>query len=147
MKANYIGDFESWALEFKFSVPLTVRFTEIDMYGIVNNAVVISYFEYARIEYFKHIGLMSDWLNPLSETVPVVADVQCDYLKQIKYDEQLIIYVKANSIGNSSVDIHYLARNERDEVVFTGRGTMVQIGRISGKGVPWTDKEKSLFVD
>lgn len=146
MKMNYIDDFESWAKEFNFSVPLTVRFSEIDMYGIVNNAVAISYFEYARIEYFKHIGLMSDWLNPLGETVPVVADVQCDYLKQIKYDEQLKIYVKPNSIGNSSVDIHYMAKNERDEVVFTGRGTLVQIGRTTGKGFPWTVKEKSLFV-
>ena len=147
MKANYIEDFESWASEFKFSVPLTVRFSEIDMYGIVNNAVVISYFELARIEYLKHIGLMNDWLNPSGERVPVVADVQCDYLKQIKYDEKLNIYVKANSVGNSSVDIHYLARNEQGEAAFVGRGTLVQIGRTTGKGIPWTSKEKSLFVD
>lgn len=146
MKANYIEDFESWESEFKYSVPLTVRFSEIDMFGIVNNAVVISYFEYARIEFFKHIGFMNEWVNPLGEKIPVVADVQCDYLKQIKYDEQLKIFVKANSIGNSSVDIHYMAKNERDEVVFIGRGTMVQIDRTTGKGFPWTAKEKLLFV-
>ncbi len=116
------------------------------MFGIVNNAVIISYLEFARIEYFKHIGFMNDWLDQNGGQVPVVADVQCDYLKPIKYDENLNIYVKINSSGNSSVDIHYMAKNERDEVVFTGRGTMVQISRITGKGFPWTAKEKELFI-
>ena len=146
MRANYIEDFEAWALGFNYSVPLTVRFSDIDMYGIVNNAVTVSYLEYARIEFFKHIGLMGGWINPQGEKMPVVADVQCDYLKQIEYDEKLNIFVKVNSVGNSSVDIHYMAKNAQDAVVFTGRGTMVQIDRVSGKGFPWSDKEKSLFV-
>ena len=67
-------------------------------------------------------------------------------MKQVSYDEELDIFVKANSVGNSSVDIHYMAKNEKREIVFTGRGTMVQISRETGKGVPWTEEEKSLFV-
>ncbi|WP_172368967.1 acyl-CoA thioesterase [Sporosarcina jiandibaonis] len=146
MNANYIEDFDTWTSGFKFSAPLTVRFSDIDLYGIVNNAVTISYMEFARIEYFKHIGLMSDWLSPEGDKIPVVADVQCDYLKPITYNEKLAIYVKSNIIKNSSVDLHYMAKNENGEIVFTGRGTLVQISRQSGKGTPWTEKEKSLFV-
>lgn len=146
MKATYIKDFEEWSSGFTYAVPLTVRFTEIDMYGIVNNAVVISYFEYARIEYLKQLGLMKDWLNPNAENVPVIADIQCDYVKPIVYDEKLRIFVKINSVGTSSMDIHYLGKNVDDEIVFTGRSTMVQIGKNTGKGFPWTDDEKSLFV-
>ena len=146
MKANYIEHFDTWVGEFKFSVPLTVRFSDIDLYGIVNNAVTISYLEFARIEYFKHIGLMRDWLNPEGDKIPVVADVQCDYLKPITYNENLEIFVKANSVGNSSADLHYMATNENGDIVFTGRGTLVQISRQSGKGTPWSEKEKSLFV-
>lgn len=146
MRANYIEDFDSWASGFKFSVPLTVRFSDVDLYGIVNNAVTVSYLEFARIEFFKHVGLMSDWLNPHGEKIPVVADVQCDYLKQMKYDDKIAIFVKINRVGNSSMDIHYMAKNGQDEVVFTGRGTIVQIDSVSGKGFPWTEEEKSLFV-
>ena len=50
--------------EFEFSVPVSVRFSETDMYGHLNNTVTFAYFEYARIEYLKHIGLMNDWLDP-----------------------------------------------------------------------------------
>lgn len=147
MKASYIHDFEEWSSGFTYAIPLTVRFSDVDMYGIVNNAVIISYLEYARIEYFKYLGLMNEWVNPTSSIVPVVADIQCDYVKPIQYDEALAIYVKIESVGTSSIDIHYLARNEKEEVVFTGRSTMVQIDKENGKGFPWSSEEKSLFVN
>ena len=67
MKAAYINDLSTWASEFKFSVPVSVRFSETDMYGHLNNTVPFIYFEYARIEFLKHIGLMNDWLNPKGE--------------------------------------------------------------------------------
>lgn len=146
MKATYIENFTTWESEFTFSVPVSVRFSETDMYGHLNNTVPFTYFEYARIEFFKHIGLMSDWLDPAGSTIPVVADLQCDYLKQVYFDEKLEIFVKVASIGNSSIDVHYMAKNRNKDVVFTGRGTLVQISRTSGKGVRWSNKEKSLFV-
>lgn len=145
MSATYIHDFEKWAKEFSYAAPLTVRFSDIDAFGIVNNAVIISYLEYARIEYLKHLGLMNNWLSPDCETVVVVADVQCDYRKPIVYDEQLQISVKINHVGNSSIDIHYLGIDSQSDVVFTGRSTLVQIDKKTGKGAPWTEEEKTSF--
>lgn len=145
MKASYIGDLTTWEKEFTFYSEVSVRFSETDMYGHLNNTVNFAYFEYARIEYFKHIKLMNDWLNPRGEKIPVVADLQCDYVKQVFFDEKLRIYVKANSIGGSSVDIHYMAKNQKDEIVFTGRGTIVQIDRKTGKSAKWTEEEREVF--
>jgi acyl-CoA thioester hydrolase len=145
LKQTYIHDLSSWIAGFTYSVPVQVRFSDTDMYGHLNNTVPFVYFEYARIEYLKHIGLMNDWLNPDGEKIPVVADLQCDYVKQVFFDETLSIYVKPESVGNSSVDIHYMAKNESEDIVFTGRGTMVQVGRGSGKSIPWTEEEKSLL--
>src|SRR4051794_29071387 len=136
---------EKWVEEFSFSVPVTVRFSETDMYGHLNNTVTFAYFEYARIEYFKHLGHMEEWLDRNGTNIPVVADLQCDYMKQVFFDEQLSIYVKAASVGNSSVDIHYMAKNRKEDIVFTGRGTIVKIDRTTGKSVPWKSDQKSGF--
>jgi acyl-CoA thioester hydrolase len=147
MRATYIKDISTWASEFKFSVPVSVRFSETDMYGHLNNTIPFTYFEHARIEFLKEIRLMNNWLDPKSETFSVVADLQCDFVKQVFFDEALMIFVKLATIGNSSVDIHYMAKNRKDEIVFTGRGSMVQIGRHTGKGVPWSEEEKALFAN
>lgn len=145
MRISYIEDMEKWIEEFTFSVPVSVRFSETDMYGHLNNTVTFTYFEYARIEYLKEIGRMTDWLDPHGKTIPVVADLQCDYMKQVFFDEKLSIFVKAASVGNSSVDIHYMAKNSNDELVFTGRGALVQIDRETGKSVPWESEQKTAF--
>ena len=62
------------------------------------------------------------------------------------FGEKITIYVKIARVGNSSVDIHYLGKNEKDEIVFTARGTIVQINAKTGKGVPFTDEEKQLLL-
>ena len=141
MKASYIEDTQTWASEFTFSVQVPVRFSETDMFGHVNNTVVFTYLEYARIEYLHAIKLMNREGN-----IPVVADIQCDYIRQMYFGEKITIYVKIARVGNSSVDIHYLGKNEKDEIVFTARGTIVQINAKTGKGVPFTDKEKQLLL-
>lgn len=145
LRIGYIEDLEKWAEAFTFSVPVSVRFSETDMYGHLNNTVTFAYFEYARIEFLKQIGHMADWLDPNGTTIPVVADLQCDYMKQVFFDEKLSIFVKAASVGNSSVDIHYMAKNAKGKIVFTGRGSIVQIDRTTGKSVPWSDVQKSAF--
>ena len=145
MRSSYIEDIKSWEKGFTFYSEVCVRFSETDMYGHLNNTVTFAYFEYARIEYFKHIQLMNDWLNPNGEEIPVVADLQCDYMRQVFFDEKLRIFVKANSVGSSSIDLHYMAKNEKDEITFTGRGTIVQIDKKTGKGSKWSDEEIKKF--
>ncbi|KGR76849.1 acyl-CoA thioesterase [Ureibacillus sinduriensis] len=146
MKANYIEDPIKWEEDFKFYVEVTVRFSETDMYGHLNNTVPFVYFEYARIEFMKHIGF-TNFSAEAKNTISVVADLQCDFLKQVYFDETLRIYVKAARIGNSSIDIHYLARNDKNEPVFTGRGTIVQIDKATGKAIPWDEKEKLILQE
>ena len=141
MKATYIEDPQTWESEFAFSVEVQVRFSETDMFGHVNNTVVFTYLEYARIEYLHAIKLMNKEGN-----IPVVADLQCDYIRQMYFGEKITIYVKVAHIGNSSVDIHYLGKNEKGEIVFTARGTIVQINVKTGKGVPFTEEEKQLLL-
>ncbi|PLR77724.1 hypothetical protein CU633_08660 [Bacillus sp. V3-13] len=144
-KIAYIKEWSTWEREFEFAYPLKVRFSETDMFGHLNNTVPFVYFEQARIEFFKSKGFMQEWVKPGNETIPVVADLQCDFLEQVFFDEQLDIFVKANSIGNSSVDLHYIGKKKNGAVCFVGRGTMVQISRETGKGVPWSEEARELL--
>lgn len=145
MRAAYIHNAEEWMKGFQFSTQVRVRFSETDMYGHVNNTVIFTYFEYARIEYLKALGLMFTTESG-QDNLLVVADLQCDYMQQVFFDEVLTIYVKTESVGNSSMDLHYLVKNERDEVCFTGRGTLVQLNQQTGKGTPLLEEQKKLLL-
>jgi acyl-CoA thioester hydrolase len=146
-RISYITNMEEWAASFPFQHKITVRFSETDMFGHLNNTVPFTYFEEARIEYFKSVGFMQNWVNDQGEAIPVVADLQCDFVKQIYFNDKLNIHVKADKIGNSSVDIHYMGTKENGTICLTGRGTVVQISRTTGKAIPWTEEAKQLMKD
>nr|WP_018664929.1 thioesterase family protein [Heyndrickxia acidiproducens] len=143
---SYIDDWTSWLEGFEFYQPVTVRFSETDMFGHLNNTVPFIYFEQARIAFLHEKGFMADWAEKGAKSIPVVADLQCDYLKQVFFNEKLRIYVKVGRVGSSSVDIHYLGRNEAGDICFTGRGTMVQILLETGKGLAWTEEERERLL-
>lgn len=143
---KYINQFDEWMEEFSYFNEVTVRFSETDMFGHLNNTVPFIYFEESRIKFFEHLGLMEDWLHSESESIIVVADLQCDFMQQVFFGEKLKIHVKADSLGNSSVDIHYLATREDGTPCFVGRGTIVQVSKKTGKGMPWSEEMKQAFL-
>jgi len=97
----------------------------------VNNTSVFVYFEEARIEYLNSLGLFTDldW----NKYGLVVVDLQCNYLKQMYFNETIDFFVKINEIGNSSFDLHYMAVNKDNQITLTGRGRMVYIDVEIGK--------------
>ncbi|WP_243291273.1 thioesterase family protein [Bacillus sp. FJAT-47783] len=139
-------NFNEWVNSFSFKCEIKVRFSETDMFGHMNNTVPFTYFEEARIEFFKSIGLMQEWMSSNNQGIPVVADLQCDFLRQVFFGETLHIHVKIHHLGRSSIDLHYYASNEKNEPCFVGRGTMVQVSKVTGKSVPWT-KEISEILE
>lgn len=144
-KISYIEDFETWKNEFSFYTKIPIRFSETDMFGHVNNVSAFIYFEQARIEYLSQIGIFSE--EATEAKIPVVADLQCDYIEQLYFGETLKLYVKANSVGKSSADIHYLGLNDEEKVCLIGRGRLVNIDINSGKPVEFSEEERNLMLN
>ncbi|TXL62540.1 acyl-CoA thioesterase [Cerasibacillus terrae] len=141
---SYIKDIEEWRKGFSFYIPIKIRFSETDMFGHVNNVSPFIYFEEARIDYLKSHGLFGD-LN--EEGMPIVSDLQCDYHRQIFLNNELKLYVKTNTVGNTSFDLHYMAINEKDEICLTGRGRMVNVNVKTGKPLELSQQMKDKFLE
>lgn len=139
----YIENFEQWENEFHFFDTIQVRFSETDAFGHVNNTVAFVYFEQARIHFFQSLGVMNEWVN--GPNMIVTADLQCDYRKQVEFGETLLVGVKIAHIGRTSIDVHYLIKNDAKEVCMTGRGRIVQVEKAAGKSAAWDDKLLQLL--
>lgn len=75
------------------------------MFGHVNHTIPLTYFEEVRMDFLKSTGLMEKWKN--SDEMPVVADMQCDYLQQIYFDEPLVVHIKAAKMGTVPPTLTY----------------------------------------
>jgi acyl-CoA thioester hydrolase len=129
-KISYIENLKEWEDSFHFSITFTVRFSETDAFGHLNNTVPFTYFEDARVALLTSIGYE---INANSQLLPVVADIQCDFLKQVFFNETITLFTKINTIGNTSFEIHYMAKNDQGETCFVGRGRIVQINKKTGR--------------
>lgn len=138
-KISYITDYSTWRSEFIFSKEINIRFSETDMFGHVNNTSAFIYLEEARIEYLKKCQLYLEIKN--NKTIPVVVDLQCDFLHQIFFGEKITVFVKVDSVGTTSFDLHYLAENEKGDVCLIGRGRLVNFDVSVGKPLALTADE------
>lgn len=136
-KINYIEDFETWREAFSFSIDIDIRFSEVDMFGHMNNVASFAYFEEARIKYMQYVGIFTDLK---AEEVPVVGDLQCDYHSQVYFGETLTLYVKIETIGNSSMDIHYMGVKPDGKIALTGRGAIINMNKKTGRSAPISDE-------
>ncbi|MFQ5877810.1 MAG: acyl-CoA thioesterase [Acidobacteriota bacterium] len=106
---------------FRLAVPIEVRFKDIDAMGHVNNAVYFTYFENARIAYWRALGLD----RPRSGATYVVARAECDFRSPATMEDDLTCHVRVSSFGRTSFRFEYLLRDERSGRV-VARGSTVQ---------------------
>jgi acyl-CoA thioester hydrolase len=133
--------------DYKYKTPIPIRFSDIDAVGHVNNAIYLTYFEIARLNYWKEI---IDW--NLREHGVIVGRSEVNYLKPITLDDEIVCYVRTTRIGNSSFDmLHLLARitPNGEEICTTGKTVCISYDYSLNKSVsiPLKEREKMIAYD
>jgi len=113
---------------------IPVRWGDMDAFGHVNNTVYFRYMEQVRIE----------WLNSFfdmageSDTGPVLINSKCDFLRSIKYPDQIEVQMYIDSPGCSSFESYYqIYRLGTEKIVCAeGSGKVVWVDRITEKSIP-----------
>lgn len=134
-------DLETWSKSFNFSTSIRTRFSETDAFGHINNVSYFTYFEQARVEYFDSLKIFEylgiDIFDRDSDYIVVTANLECHYLAQLYYGQDVEVYVKTSSIGRTSFELQYcLLEKERGLIAAIGRGSVVYINKKTGKSQP-----------
>ena len=87
---------------FKFKTQVRVRNYEIDWQGIVHNAIYLLYFETARIEYLKALGLSIDLKTIPHDYKVVLVRNEIDYRSPARFDEILNVFARISYIRDTS---------------------------------------------
>lgn len=124
--------------EFKYKIIEEVKFHEVDLMGVVNNAVYFSYFEDGRIKYLQNLKTTYKLKEILEgNSFFIMAHNYCNYLEPGKFDEVLNIYTKIDTIKNTSFTIkHIVENNSNKKIIAEGGGVMVHIDFCSKQKMP-----------
>ena len=75
------------------SISIRVRYAETDAMNFVYYGNYATYFEVARVELMRHLGLSYRAIEEMGIWMPVV-DFHIHYFKPAQYDDEVVIKVK-----------------------------------------------------
>lgn len=108
-------------------IKIQIRFKDIDKQGHVNNANHITYFETARVEYFKDVFRNSiDWIK----TGMILANTEITYKRPILLEDEVYCYTKITRFGTKSFEIENILTIEDEHTKYLcayGKSTLVCI--------------------
>lgn len=130
--------------EFRHRTPVQLRFADVDMFGHVNNAVYIQFLDMGKLLYFKQFMGGRFEHEP---TVPVVANINVNYLEPTHIDDRIEVLTAVTAIGESSLVLEQNIVAADGHVKCTARTVMVNIDVKSGVPTPLSDKWRRAFED
>ena len=107
----------------KLKLELRIDWSEIDLFGHVNNLAILKYVQAARVNYLEIIGLMQ--LQSNTKIGPILASATCQFRKPLFYPGQVMVYSNVNSIKNTSFIIQHEIRNDKSEIVAEAQDVIV----------------------
>lgn len=119
---------------FQTEVKIRVRYGETDQMGYVYYGNYASYYEVARVESFRELGLSYKKLEESGVMMPVL-ELKTKYLQPAKYDDLLTVRVKISEMPRLKIKYEYEVFNEQDVRLNEGETTLVFINMTTGKPV------------
>ena len=129
--------------QFHFYHPIEVRYGDLDPQGHLNNAKYVTFFEQARIQYIKNLGLFKEGQSFMDIGV-ILADVHIAYKKPVEWGTPVKVGVRTLKIGNKSMTVEQtVVHAETEELFAIGEVVMVAYDYRIGKSIPisqeWRD--------
>jgi acyl-CoA thioester hydrolase len=126
--------------DFTFSARTRVGFSDTDAQGIVYYGRYNPYFDLARVEYLRSLGLLR--YEGAGSFVMRANDVE--YFAPAVFDDELEIFVRVSRIGRTSVTFSFEAYRVPDDVLMvTAHQTLVYVDLAERRAIPIPDDYKA----
>jgi acyl-CoA thioester hydrolase len=118
---------------FKYSALTRVGFSDTDAQGVVYYGRYFPYFDLARVEYHRHLGLLTGG----GEAEYVMRAVQIEYHAPARFDDTIEVFVRVSRVGRTSATFEHAAYlYEDDRLMVTAHQTVVLVELVSRKPCP-----------
>ena len=88
-------------IKFHHTLPIQLRFNDVDKFGHVNNTVYFSFYDLGKTEYFSSVCKNVDW----SKEGIVVVHIEANFLSQIFGTDNVAVQTAVTEIGTKSFNL------------------------------------------
>jgi len=129
---------------FRFAYRTRVGFDETDAQGIVYYGRYMPYFDRARVEYLRALGIL---IREPADPEFVMRAQHVEYLAPARFDDELEVYVRVGRIGTTSIDWRFEAFHvEREEKLATADQTLVAVDLAKRRPVRIDDRFREAIA-
>jgi acyl-CoA thioester hydrolase len=114
-----------------FRCALRTRWSDEDRQGVLNNAVYLTLFEEARLQYFLDLGLMPEASFPF-----LLAQSQLRFVSPGRGGVEVQVQMGTTHLGNSSFEQCYRVHGPDGTIWCEGRALLVCYDPNSGRSQP-----------
>lgn len=131
-------------IKYNHSMPLQIRFNDVDKFGHVNNAVFLNFYDTAKTNYISTVCPNVDW----EKDAIIVVYIEVIFKAQIYSPDHIAVKTAVTGIGTKSFDLsQQVIDTETNEIKCTCRSTMVAYDLTERKTTPLKDEWIKAMCD
>jgi acyl-CoA thioester hydrolase len=88
-------------IEFHHTLPIQLRFNDVDTFGHVNNTVYFTYYDLGKVDYFATVYPSLDW----EKDGIVAVHIEVDFISPIQRMSNVAVETAVVEIGNKSITL------------------------------------------
>lgn len=111
--------------EVKFHAELKLRldWSELDLFGHINNVMFFKYIQASRVNYWDTIKLIRNYEH--IKIGPLLASTTCHFRKPLYYPGNITVQARIDFIKNSSMGIQHRILNDKNEIAAEAQDVIV----------------------
>jgi len=113
-------------------ISFRVRYGETDQMGVVHHGNYALYFEMARIEWLRELGVSYKAMEESGIALPVV-NLTVNYRKPLFYDDELAVTTRLKGLPTATIKFEFEIQNQNKELCSTAEVTLVFLNNSTRK--------------
>jgi len=111
--------------DYTFPVQLELRldWSELDLFGHINNVSYFKYLQASRLNYWESLGL-TNWFRDHG-IGPILASTRCDFRKPLNYPGNISVRVSVSEMRTTSFSLYHQIIDDAGDLAAEGHDVVV----------------------
>ncbi len=130
---------------FPVKLELRIDWSEMDLFGHVNNVAYFKYIQASRVNYWEKSMLTA--LFSEMKVGPILLSTGCQFIKPLHYPGNIVVESRVEFIKNTSFGIHHRILNEANEIAAEAHDVIVTFDFNKNEKVPVSDEFRKAVAE